>query len=189
MPPFRTASCRGAREVVELRAGECERRGLVVGDRVAWASATHAAPVVPAQPESPLADPTRSRALVASRDARFVKLMRFLFDGRGIDLAGSVQPGALLNALDSADSPDVIVLDVHDDAADGLATANAARALSGDAPIFLVGAPDVAARAAAGARIYDKWDETEELLLAITTALGTPAVEDRSPLPSSPQGD
>ena len=26
--PFRMASCRGAREVVELRAGECERRGL-----------------------------------------------------------------------------------------------------------------------------------------------------------------
>ena len=26
--PFRTASCRGAREVVEIRAGECERRGL-----------------------------------------------------------------------------------------------------------------------------------------------------------------
>ena len=36
--PFHTASCRGAREVVELRAGECERRGLEVGDRVAWAS-------------------------------------------------------------------------------------------------------------------------------------------------------
>ena len=27
VPPFRTASCRGAREVVELRAGECARRG------------------------------------------------------------------------------------------------------------------------------------------------------------------
>ena len=38
MRPFKTASCRGAREVVELAAGECERRGLEVGDRVAWAS-------------------------------------------------------------------------------------------------------------------------------------------------------
>src|SRR5918999_1959133 len=36
--PWRTVSCRGAREVVELAAGECARRGLVVGDRVAWAS-------------------------------------------------------------------------------------------------------------------------------------------------------
>ena len=36
--PWRTVSCRGAREVVELPAGECHRRGLEVGDRVAWAS-------------------------------------------------------------------------------------------------------------------------------------------------------
>src|SRR5262245_1211989 len=35
---FRTASCRGAREVVELPAGECARRGLSPGDRIAWAS-------------------------------------------------------------------------------------------------------------------------------------------------------
>ncbi len=35
--PFHTASCRGAREVVELAAGECARRGLEVGDRIAWA--------------------------------------------------------------------------------------------------------------------------------------------------------
>ena len=28
LPPFKTASCRGAREVVELRSGECARRGL-----------------------------------------------------------------------------------------------------------------------------------------------------------------
>ena len=38
--PWRTVSCRGAREVVELAPGECERRGLEVGDRVAWASRT-----------------------------------------------------------------------------------------------------------------------------------------------------
>ncbi|HXF97688.1 MAG TPA: DUF192 domain-containing protein, partial [Gaiellaceae bacterium] len=38
--PWRTVSCRGAREVVELAAGECKRRGLEVGDRVAWASRT-----------------------------------------------------------------------------------------------------------------------------------------------------
>ena len=33
--PWRTVSCRGAREVVEMAAGECRRRGLEVGDRVA----------------------------------------------------------------------------------------------------------------------------------------------------------
>src|ERR671924_1565527 len=38
LAPWRTVSCRGAREVVELAAGECRRRGLEMGDRVAWAS-------------------------------------------------------------------------------------------------------------------------------------------------------
>ena len=36
--PWRTATYREAREIVELAAGECERRGLEVGDQVAWAS-------------------------------------------------------------------------------------------------------------------------------------------------------
>lgn len=32
LPPWRTTGRRGARAVVELAAGECERRGLEVGD-------------------------------------------------------------------------------------------------------------------------------------------------------------
>ena len=75
--PFRTASCRGSREVVELRAGECERRGLVVGDRVAWASTTPAAPVDVGRPGRPLFDaadavprPRRERATPASSSWR-----------------------------------------------------------------------------------------------------------------------
>jgi len=32
--PWRTASRRGARVVVELASGECERRGVAVGDRL-----------------------------------------------------------------------------------------------------------------------------------------------------------
>jgi uncharacterized membrane protein (UPF0127 family) len=35
---FRLASSKGAREVVELAAGECAARGLSVGDRVNWAA-------------------------------------------------------------------------------------------------------------------------------------------------------
>ena len=72
------------------------------------------------------------------------------------------------------------MLDVDEEAAAGLATANAARALSPDLPIFLVGASDVAARAAAGVRIYDKWNEAEELMLAITTALDIDAAQETS---------
>ncbi len=34
LAPWRTAGCRGAKAVLELAAGECERRGLEVGDRL-----------------------------------------------------------------------------------------------------------------------------------------------------------
>jgi uncharacterized protein len=34
LPPWRTAGRRGAKAVVELAAGECERRGVQVGDRL-----------------------------------------------------------------------------------------------------------------------------------------------------------
>src|SRR5512134_2350606 len=78
---WRTVSCRGAREVVELAAGECHRRGLEVGDRVAWASRSaldaraDRAGVVPWDGDE--AEP-RARVLVASSDPRFVRLARFL---------------------------------------------------------------------------------------------------------------
>jgi len=32
LPPWRTAAARGARAVLELRAGECARRGIAAGD-------------------------------------------------------------------------------------------------------------------------------------------------------------
>jgi uncharacterized protein len=34
IPPWRTAACRGAKGVVELPAGEAERRGVRAGDRL-----------------------------------------------------------------------------------------------------------------------------------------------------------
>lgn len=34
LPPWRVASARGARSVLEVAAGECERRGIAVGDRL-----------------------------------------------------------------------------------------------------------------------------------------------------------
>lgn len=37
VPPWRTAGRRGAKAVVELASGECERRGLAVGDALAVA--------------------------------------------------------------------------------------------------------------------------------------------------------
>ena len=96
LKPWRTASCRGAREVVELAAGECARRGLEVGDRVAWASRS----ISDARADTTgslwedVPEP-RARVLVASRDPRFVKLARFLFEGRDLEVEELSAPDKL----------------------------------------------------------------------------------------------
>ena len=86
--PWRTVSCRGAREVVEMAAGESRRRGLEVGDRVAWASRSAA----DARTERANGtfddedDEPRARILVASSDPRFLRLARFLLGGRDLEV-------------------------------------------------------------------------------------------------------
>src|SRR4029078_11026431 len=93
LPSFRTASCRGAREVVELRSGECEKRGLSLGDRVAWA-ARASTEEIPAgsEPVEPGLGERRGSVVLASRDQRYVKLVRFLLDGKGIDVVARLAP-------------------------------------------------------------------------------------------------
>ncbi len=98
--PWRTASFRGAREVVELAAGECDRRGLEVGDRVAWASRS-AADVRADAATSEWDDSSepRARVLIASRDPRFVKLARFLLEGRDFEVEELTSPEKLSDAI------------------------------------------------------------------------------------------
>ena len=91
MRPFKTASCRGAREVVELAAGECERRGLEVGDRIAWASRSVLDDELSSENALRRPQPT-AEVIVASDDQRFAKLARFLLDGRGLHVAADVRP-------------------------------------------------------------------------------------------------
>src|SRR6478736_1775916 len=61
--PFKTASCRGAREV---------------GDRVAWASRSEVGEASGAAADSSLHPDSKGNVLVASSDQRFVKVARFL---------------------------------------------------------------------------------------------------------------
>jgi uncharacterized protein len=111
LKPFRVVSCRGAREVIELRAGECERRGLTVGDRIAWAPRATMTQSPDAPPELTHDEP-RGRVLVASRDARFVKLSRFLLEGRGIAVSAVAAPGELVDEATEAEA-DIVILDAH----------------------------------------------------------------------------
>ena len=168
--PWRTVSCRGAREVVELSAGECERRGLELGDRVAWASRT-ATEIRADRGKSPWADDAqeaRAHILVASRDPRFVKLARFLLEGRDLDVQELTTPERLPEAVVEPEV-DLVVVDGGAAVADALKTANATRVQRPDVPIAIVA--DSGGRSPAGLRVFDRWNETEELLLDIERLL------------------
>jgi uncharacterized membrane protein (UPF0127 family) len=167
LPPFKTASCRGAREVIELRAGECERRGLALGDRVAWAArvadeGTASAPVVELHPER------RGAVVLASQDQRYLKLIRFLLDGKGIDVVASVPPQGAAEAVRS-ESADVVVIDAGA-VGEALRLANVTRAGRPETTIVLVG-DEPPQHPPMGMPLYAKWDDTEGVVAAIEHAL------------------
>lgn len=180
--PFRTASCRGAREVVELSAGECARRGLKVGDRVAWASQWAMTPGIDGSGRTRHETEPRGRVVIASRDARFVKLLRFLLEGKGIEAAAIVPSGKLEDALERDADVDAVVIDAQDTVAATLATANSARTLRPEVPILVAGEKAAAERAPVGIRVYDKWDETDDLLTALEATLTEELDPDIDPL-------
>ncbi len=166
---WRTVSCRGAREVVELAAGECRRRGLEVGDRVAWASrsAMDARADGGAGPWDDDSEP-RARVLVASRDPRFIRLARFLLGGRDLEVEELTTPEQLPDAV-LEPNLDLAVLDGGSSVADALRTANAARARRPEVPIVI--AADTGGKSPSGVRVFDRWNETEELLLDVERLL------------------
>jgi uncharacterized membrane protein (UPF0127 family)/CheY-like chemotaxis protein len=173
--PWRTVSCRGAREVVEMAAGECRRRGLEVGDRVAWAS--RSAVDARAEPGSGDLgedfDEPRARVLVASRDPRFLRLARFLLGGRDLEVEELTTPERLPEAILDP-SVDLAVLDGANAVADALRTANATRARRPEVPVII--AADTGGKSPTGVRVFDRWNETEELLQDIERHLSERAV-------------
>jgi CheY-like chemotaxis protein len=164
--PFKTATCRGAREVIELASGECARRGLELGDRVAWAARSHrpasesGETALDAVASSVEAD---SAVLVVSGDPRFTKLIRFLLEGRNV----AVVVVSSNQAADAAGSQafSAIVIDGGTDVPDALRLANAVRVES-TAPVLI--AREAGDGPVPGSLpIFDKWDETEQLVSEI----------------------
>ena len=156
---------------MELRAGECERRGLALGDRVAWAAraADEAAPI----PVADLEGERRGAVVLASTDERYLKLVRFLLDGKGIGVVASVPPQGAAEAA-GGESADVVVIDAGA-VTEGLRLANVTRAARPEATVVLVG-EEAAERGPAGMRVYEKWDDTEGVVAAIEDAIERKAV-------------
>jgi uncharacterized protein len=165
--PWRTASIRGAREIVELAAGECHRRGLEVGDRVAWASV--------ADERGDWAPPPNLHGtdvrgvVVVSRDRRFQKLVRFVLDRHGIE--AEVATGQdLVEVIEQRDA-NVVVLDASESLLEAGRAVAAAKALHPRVEIIVV-AENTAKTARPDFVVYDKWEETDGVVEQIASALG-----------------
>jgi uncharacterized membrane protein (UPF0127 family) len=164
--PWKTSSVRGAREIVELPAGECERRGLEVGDRVAWASlASELADGAP----PPAHELGGGRVVVATRDRRFSKLMRFLLDRHGIE--ADTSNSADLVAVIEQKGADVVILDASDSLVVAARAVAAAKALHPRVEIVVV-AENGARDGGADFAVHDKWDGMDGVVERVSASLG-----------------
>jgi hypothetical protein len=172
--PFKTASCRGAREVVELAAGECERRGLIAGDRIAWAS-PNIVSTMPGEGLTPSHGSTRGTVLIASSDQRFVKLARFHLEGRSFAVADETVAIALASGSFSDSDVDAVLLDGSTSLGDGLRSLNTIRVHHPGLPAVLV-VESSEKQPFDTVRVYDKWEETEAAIDAVEHALADPSL-------------
>ena len=82
---------------------------------------------------------------MASTDQRFVKVARFLLDGRGLDVAADVRPDGIDDVLEDGDV-DAVLLDSDGGLGNALRLSNTIRANRPTLPVVIVGA-DTAERA------------------------------------------
>jgi uncharacterized protein len=165
LKPFRASVCRGARDVVELAAGEVERRGLKPGDRLAWAARgvngrRPAENAVAASDSS--AAPTRPiRVLLGTRDEEFFRLAEFLLTRNGFAVESTKK---ILNAVDlvGREGLDVVVLDASESMSEVARTVAAIQALHPQVGVLVV-SEDERPRPASGLEIKEKWEALETL--------------------------
>jgi uncharacterized membrane protein (UPF0127 family) len=168
LKPFRASVCRGARDVVELAAGEAERRGLKSGDRLTWAARgvngatpTASGPAPGAQ-QAAAASPTRPiRVLLGTRDEEFLRLAQFLLTRNGFAVESTKK---LVDAVDLVwrQRLDVVVLDASDSLSEAARTAAAIEALHPQVGVMIV-CDDERPRPTTGLEIVEKWEALETL--------------------------
>jgi uncharacterized protein len=169
LKPWRASTCRGARDVVELAAGEAARRGLEPGDRVAWAALPRNGRVTSAKPVPPPpaqdgdgAAPTRPiRVLLGSRDDRFLRLARFLLTRNDFAVESTKRiPSAV--AFVERHGIDFVVLDASDSLSEAARTVAAIEALNPQVGVLLVCDAD-RPRPTTGLSVIEKWHALETL--------------------------
>ena len=164
--PFRASVCRGARDVVELAAGEAERRGLKPGDRLTWAArgvngavitsgTTAGAMNGPASPTRPI------RVLLATRDDDFTRLAHFLLTRNGFTVETTKKMSQAVDIVGRL-WMDVVVLDASESLSETARTVAAIEALHPQVSVLLV-SDDERPKPNAALQVADKWEAMETL--------------------------
>ena len=187
--PWRTASRRRARAVLELAAGECARRGVEIGDRLGLrerkpVSASEATVMreVPRPEPAPsiiwpgslkedarLARLAPMRVLVISRDRHFRSVTSMLLSHRGCSVTTTAKAGRVAELI-AHDRTDVVVIDAEESPA-AAQTVAVVAALAQPVGIVVVNeAPSDQHRPL----VLEKWGPFDDLFAAIERADGTP---------------
>jgi uncharacterized membrane protein (UPF0127 family) len=176
LPPRRWATCRSAHDVVELRAGECRRTGIVVGQRLAWAARPERPPEVAAPRGAASANPPapgngRTRVLLGTGDDKFLRLARFLLSRDHVEVEATRRLARTVDLVERH-HPNVVVIDATDSLADAARAVAALEALHPHVPLLLVcdGEPP---RWATGLKVTEKWDALETLTDDVRTLADT----------------
>jgi uncharacterized protein len=167
--PFRASFCRGARDVVELSAGEAERRGLKPGDRLTWAArgvngavpASGAIPGVAAQAYVPASPVRPIRVLLATRDDDFMRLAHFLLTRNGFTVETTKKVSQSVDLVGRY-WLDVVVLDASESLSEAARTVAAIEALHPQVSVLLV-SDDERPKPNAALEVADKWEAVETL--------------------------
>jgi hypothetical protein len=180
LEPWRVASKRRARSVLELAAGECARRKVEVGDRLELrdrkpvsdaAAMAHAAAFdsgkasVARRHGGNLARLAPLRVLVLSPDHQFRSVMSLLLARRNCSVT-SITNAARVGEIALRENPDVVVIDVGELAA-GAAVATV-EALG--TPVGVVLVADDARPELCGSAVVAKWGPFGDLVAAIERA-------------------
>ena len=166
MRPWSWATCRGARDVVELRAGECARTGIAVGQRLTWAAQPGEPPE--SSPPTDTRQPTLSssadgttRVLIGTDDDRFLRLARFLLTRKHFEVDVTKRLARTVDLVER-EQPDVLVIDATSSLAEAARTVAAIEALYPSTAMLVVydGEPP---RWMTGLKVTEKWDALESL--------------------------
>jgi uncharacterized membrane protein (UPF0127 family)/CheY-like chemotaxis protein len=165
---WKWATCRHARDVVELRAGTCERLHVQVGQRLAWAAQPESRPSAGPMPaESRTPEPVRpapngtTRVLLGTQDDRFLRLARFLLTRHQFEVEATKRLPKTVDLVEK-NHPDVVVIDATASDADAARTVAAIEALDPYVALMVVcdGEPP---RWTAGLKVAEKWEALETL--------------------------